>query len=635
MNRTLTGLLAAVLVIGVAAWLSTREENRSAPRALSLAGFATTEQLEAEKNRGMMDPREEVPSPVDEILIERSGDTIHLKRSGEGKESTWALLEPVTAKATRFQANKMVNLFKTPTQSIYSTQSSEEELGLYDLEAERRITVKLKAGGELWNDVNLIIGKVQKSESETAEQDAKHDTWVSHGDDLTTVYRIAGKDLRTAFLVPIVELRDKGLFDVTAAQLTELRVTAPGGESTLLKAIPTLAPTVGATPGAKPPTTTLWTLSEPAGYEADESVSTLARSFAGVRTREFVTGRDAPKDALDGPVWKLEGKTADGRAFDLVIADGDGQQVFARASNVTELLSVDLFTAKNLRKGLADLRHRGLFRIATSNIEALTFAPQDARPYTVKKTAAGWRDPTGKRRVDVESLLHGLVGMKVSRFARPAELEQATADLAKPEFTVRIATGDGEVVLKVGPKMQTEPTKGQRWVASQSGATESAPMLLQDHLAKRFRKELDDLAWKKLFDGSSSDIDSIEILLAGEPPLHLTRGEDNAGLALVALPEGTSPVPAAINGISNALASARVKSFFPKKRAKDVGLGAPENLRVTWKTGVETYTLEVSPQTEAQDPYARMQGGPLDGAVITLTRFQVDKLRKKVGDLAQ
>ena len=112
MNRTLTGLLAAVLVIGVAAWLSTREESRSAPSALSLAGFATTEQIEAEKNRGMLDPREEIPSPVDEILIERSGDTIHLKRSGAGKESTWALLEPVAAKATRFQANKMVKAVK-------------------------------------------------------------------------------------------------------------------------------------------------------------------------------------------------------------------------------------------------------------------------------------------------------------------------------------------------------------------------------------------------------------------------------------------------------------------------------------------------------------------------------------------
>lgn len=635
MNRTLTRLLATVLVVGVAAWLATREESRSAPRALSLEGFASTEQLEAEENRGMLDPREEIPSPVDEVLVERAGETLHLKRSGEGKESTWALVKPVSAKATRFQANKMVNLFKTPTVSIYSTQSSEDELGLYDLEPERRIHVQLKAGGELWNNVNLVVGKVEKSESETAEQDAKHDTWVSHADDPSTVYRIAGKDLRSAFAVPTVELRDKGLFDVTPEQLTEMRVTAPGGDSVLLKAIPTVAPGGDSAPGAKPGTPSLWTLAEPAGYEADESVSTLARSFAGVRTREFVSKDEAPKDALQGPTWKLEGSTSDERRFELVIADGDGSQVYARASNVAELLSLDQFTAKNLRKGLADLRHRGLFQIATADVETLTFAPEGAKPFTARKTAAGWTGPRGKRRLDVESLLHGLVSAKASRFARPEELAGAVADVSKPDFVARIGTGSKTITLRAGPKLDAESTKGQRWVSAQIGADQSAPMLLQDHLAKRFRKTLEDLAWRKLFDGSSSDITSVEIRHGDEAPVRLARGADKGGLTLLELPAGKSAVTAAINGISNALASSRVKSFFPRKKAKDVGLAAPENLRVTWSAGDGRYTLEVSAQLEGQDPYARMSGGPLDGAVMTLTRFQVDKLRKRLGDLAQ
>ena len=104
---------------------------------------------------------------------------------------------------------------------------------------------------------------------------------------------------------------------------------------------------------------------------------------------------------------------------------------------------------------------------------------------------------------------------------------------------------------------------------------------------------------------------------------------------LVAPPEGASPVPAAINGIGAALSSARAKSFVGSKQAKDAGLGSASNLRVSWTSGEETYALEISDQADGQDPYAKMTGGPLDGLVITLARFQADKLRKRTTDLAQ
>ena len=158
---------------------------------------------------------------------------------------------------------------------------------------------------------------------------------------------------------------------------------------------------------------------------------------------------------------------------------------------------------------------------------------------------------------------------------------------------------------------------------------------MQDHLAKRFRKTLDELVWKKLFDGTSSEITAVEILLAGEPPLRLERSGGAPGLALVAPPEGTNPVPAAINGIGAALSSARAKAFFPKMKTKTAGLGVANNLRVNWKRGQESFSLEISDLRDGQDPYARVTGGPLDGQIITLAPFQADKLRKKVGDLAQ
>jgi hypothetical protein len=634
MNRSVAILLGAVVVLGALAMYSTWEDARPAPKSLSIAGFATTAQLEAEKNRGMLDPREEIPSPVDEILIERAGETIHLKRTGSGKDSTWALLKPVTAQATRFQVNKMVNLFKAPTRSIYSTTASDAELSLYDLEPARRISVTLKAGGEVWEGASLVIGKVAKSESETSEQGAKNDTWVMRASEPGTVYRVAGKDLRSAFEVQFTDLRDKAIFGLKAEDLVRREGTSPDGTVIVLSGRPTVAP--AAPEGARvTPAKTLWSLTKPAGYEADDSVSSLARSFAGVRTREFVDPKDAPKDVLTGKVWKLKGTTADGESAELTVADEDGDQVFARASGVAELLKIDRYTAKNLKKRLADVRHRGVIEVDAGAIESLTFAPEGEKPYGVKKGASGWSYTKGKGRADIESLLKGLTTIKASRYARPAEMDIARAQLAKPEFKAVIVTAAGKTTLAAGTRIEAKPNKGQRWAVITSSGETGDPFLIQDHMVKRFRKGRSEIAWKKLFDGKVDAIDRVTLLVPGEAPLELVRPEGPGALRLASVPEGKKPRATLVSGIGSTLASARAKAFHPDKKARDVGLGIATNLRVNFHSAAGEQTLEVSDQKDGNDPYVLVTGGPLDGQVITLASYQVAKLRKTMADLTE
>ena len=565
MNRSLALLLGAVVVLGALAAVATREDTRPAPKALAIAGFASAEALEAEQNRGMLDPREEIPSPIDEILVERAGETLHLKRSGEGKESKWALTRPVTASATRFQAMKMVNLFKTATQSVYSTSVETAELGLYDLEPSRRIAVTIKAGGEVWQGANLIIGKVERGESETADESAKSDTWVQAADDPLTVYRISGKDLRAAFEVELSELRDKAVFGVTAEQLVSLAVTAPSGKTISLAGVSTVAP--GAPPGAPAaPPKTLWTLTEPAGFEADETVATLARSFSGLRTRRFVAAADAPSDALSGPTWKLKAVTREGVKHELTLTASDTEPLYAKASGIEDLLEIDAYTAKNLRKTLADVRHRGLLTLKAESIEAVTFAPPEEPAYTVKRGAQGWTYSPGKGRAEVDNLLKGLTGVKSSRFAREGELEAAQAALASPDFEAKFETSEGTTILRAGPKMDEADYKGQRWAQVET-ETASDPFLLQDHMANRFRKTRAEVAWKKIFEGSANAITSIELLNPGQDAIGLKRGEgEGAGLALASVPEGKKEKTSAIG--TEIKKSEKVSISREKRRAE-------------------------------------------------------------------
>ena len=158
MKNTLLKMTILVVVLAVAAFLVNKKESKPAPKALSIDGFATAEELEAEKSRGILEGPADIAYPVDEIVITKGGETTRLVRIGEGKDLQWNVAEPMEAVAVKYRVEKMVRLFKSKTSSVHTKTIKAADHPLFDFEPERRLAITLKSKGAVWNGVDVIIG---------------------------------------------------------------------------------------------------------------------------------------------------------------------------------------------------------------------------------------------------------------------------------------------------------------------------------------------------------------------------------------------------------------------------------------------------------------------------------------------
>ncbi len=646
MNKTTLMLVATVGILGAATWFMTRPPEVREAAPLKIAGYATAEQLAAEKNKGMLDAGPEIAHPVDEIVVERQGERLRFVRQGEGKALTWQMVEPRQALAVKWSVDKMVTAFKDETSSIYAKKVKAEDLPLFDLEPERRIAVTLKSQGAVWNGVDLIVGKVESSETEAADGGMAKDTWVMAKGDEATVYRVAGKDLREPFEAEVDDLRDKKVFGSLAAEdLVRVTVTAPSGERLVLAGDRVEAPSAqtgdaaeaGAAP-AKPEVT--WRIEAPAGVEADSSAGHLARNLASLRTRKFAPPSEAPPGAFEGPLWKVEGRTHDGQAVAVEVTDGRGDEVWARVVGADEVLQLDEYAADTLRKTVADVRDRRLTPTTSEAVTRVRFSPEGGGAVVVERAGDGWRfvEPAATFQADVASVLTSVVDAKATRHARADEAEAARAATAQPEFTAELTAGGQAWALAFGPKMEAEGYRGERWAAvGPVGGEPTAWVLVNDYAATRYRKAVDDLRSKKVFGFGADAIDRLEVAWpGGEVKVTLARAEAGQPLALLDVPEGKQPKAAAVTSLGSTLPNLRAKAFGDTKKPAEVGLSAADAYRVTatLSDGAK-HVLLVSKVTEGSDPWATAETGPLAGQVFTLNNYQVMNLLKEPGDLLE
>lgn len=646
MQKTLMVMAAVVVVLGAATWMLTAEEPQAERKSLSIAGYMSAADLDKEKSRGIMDAPLDLEHPIDEIIVSRDGgkEKIHLKRDGEGRDASWTLLSPIQAPAMKFQVDKMVKPFKDPSASIYSTTASGTELGLYDLEPERRLTITLKSKGAVWNGVDLIVGRTETSESQAAEQDRGSDSWVMTAGDEGTVYRLAGKDLRTAYEIALSELRDKKLFSVKGDDITHVEVTAPDGARIVLEGTRTEGP--GAKPEDPPKVEVAWTLKEPLGFKADDSAKTLARNIANARAKDFVAAADAPKDALAGPVWTLKAKTHDGVEIGLRIADGgdSDESSWAQVAGKEELAQVEKWSAKNLRKGLADVRDKRVWSVSDGDITGIRYASTDGAPAPAVERRATTFVFTAPRAMagqsaEVGTQLKSLAELKASRFALKSELEAAAAATASPEYVAGITAAGKTYELRIGARIDDEshPQKGQRYAVAVVDGKPGEPVLLQDYVAKRFQKSTEDLRRKKLFDFTKDDIQRVQIKHpGGGTTVTLERPAGAPALELTPPVEGKKTRAAAVTTLVNTIPNLRAKAFVADKKPAEVGLGAGEAFEVTVTlTDGKSIAFSFSEQSLDDSPYARATGGPLAGQLLTVNNYQALNLKKTPDELSE
>jgi hypothetical protein len=650
MKKSTIYLLAAAIVLAVVAFIATRKTAKITPR-LDIDGYATAEELEADKKRGMLDPEVPVKSPIDEIILEQADGIIHLVRIGEGDDAKWRLKAPVDAPATKWQVEALVALFKSPTtRSDARTLKSEQDLSLFDLEAGRRIGLTLKSKGAVWNGVELIIGQAVKGDGAPSPEDDSggvKGTWVMKKADTTVAFLVADKDLRTACAKTLADFRNKVVFDATATDMTRVEVTDPSGAKVALDGVASEVPAPAPEPGKpapKPTKKVTWTLVEPAGVKADAGVEGIARSLANVAVKEFVPlakATDEAKKALEGPHWVVS-VTAGGVTAKVHVADGDKEPVWARVEGRDELMSLTSYSAKQLQKGLDEMKDKTVWDVSKDAVTELT-VKGEAGAVTVAKVADGWSftQPALPYAADPTGVLSQVAKLSAMRWARGSEVAAARAALANPETRAELVVGATRYPIAIsGPLTEGSDNAQNRW-AVVGDATTGEPFLLADFTAKRFTTTIDGLRQKKLFPQAKDAIASVTVQLAGRTEVaKLEKPSDPAAggdLTLVDVPAGKSVDSEAVRTLIATLGSLEAKTFHEGKAPEVTGL-VPEKaakIVVTMADGKTATLLVATTSSGESEVFAQVDAGPLANTPIGINEYQAKNLTKGVGDLVK
>ena len=629
MKKTLMKLIGTITILGIIAFAVTREAPKPTPKSLVIEAYASAEDLEAEKTRGILDGPADIAYPIDEIIITRQEETIRLIRRGEGKELTWKIEEPLEAVAVKFRVEKLIKLFKDQTTSVHTKRIKAEDHALFDFEPERRIGLTLKAKGEVWQGVDLVLGRVEEAESQAAKGGVAKDTWVMKAGQEDEAYRIGGKDLRSEAETPLSEFRDKKLFTISPEDIVEVKLDNPEGESVLLKGTRTESP--GASPEAAPKLSVAWTIAAPAGFKADESVRSFVRNIANIRTKDFIKAEEGPKGGLGSAVWRINAKTHDGKNIGLRYA-AEGDPAWAQVEGQSEWVQIEKYSLKNLQKGISDLRDKSLWTLKTDEVDSISFGAIDGKALSVTREGQAWLMNQGQA-ADMTSILKQIVSMKAKRYASASEESAAKRAADSADFEVRLKAGEKHYRLVSGPDITEGELKNHRWIRVNGGT----PALLASFNAKRFLQSAEDLKMKRFFNIERNAIQSFVVTHPDKSVVRLERSAEGGGLELKTLPNGKAKTKAAAVGtMVGTLPLLKAKSFEPQSKASEVGLDAASSYRVEVSTDTgEIHTLLISKQSAGPDPYVMALTGPLANQVATISNFQAINLKKKAGELSQ
>jgi hypothetical protein len=178
-------LILILIIIGLSAYLLMRTSGRTLYQLPELAGLKQGE--------------------ITKIEISQGGNSFTLKK----KDDQW-YFEPAGFLADRTKVNAMLNVFEALT--LTALVSETEDYNRYDLQAEKRITVKAWQQATLKR--NFDIGKAASSFRHTFVR-LDGDSRVFHARD----------NFRDRFVLSATALRDKQVGDFTPGQIASIVVT--------------------------------------------------------------------------------------------------------------------------------------------------------------------------------------------------------------------------------------------------------------------------------------------------------------------------------------------------------------------------------------------------------------------------
>lgn len=625
------GVFAALLA---AVFFLNREDSDSdtASSTWTIEGFVAGEQNAVKSSSELVDDE------FTKIEIRRKGETMVFEQKG----TEWRMTAPREGLAEGNRIRTILIPHQKTLTSIFATEADAEAAGDYGLGGDDAIGVTIYRNGAVF--ASYEVGDAARSDDPEAGPD-EVDTWVRQPGS-STVFRMAGADLRKAVDFAANDFRDKKLFGFERHDLAEVRIENPGAaQSPIVLRNSAPAPADGDEgedgESDKPPAAKDaegdWSIVQPEGYRAGSGVTGFLASLASTRASKFLSDSEAAEvdTGLDGPdVVRLTMTPRDGEAVTLEIGKIEEQKAYARLAGSKEVIELNAYTAKSLVKTIDDLRDKQVLELTADQITGLRFSAFELRKvdgtWTVLRPAGL---PTGKKVVD--GLLRDVENFTISEFVSDANLSDLGLDPASnPERVVieNTKSANGELVLEISAEKDgffyfrpVAPDTGEIWKVS-------------SYMGKKLAgKSADDVRNRDVFDFERADMSKVELVHADETVVLTLQDE---GKWKVSKPTesgdrvNASPKDTSVNTLLSTLASLAVKDFQLDKSLPAVGLGAGAfRAVVTTKDGA-SHELIISDQTAAEDaPYATAPTEPdFKGIAFTVNPYQAKNIRKKFAD---
>jgi hypothetical protein len=343
-----------------------------------------------------------------------------------------------------------------------------------------RVAITTSKGKEL----DLLFGRAAKGGGTTVRAQGSNDVFVARG----RLGTIARKEVTAWRKKTILEKKGDDFSSLTVARAdgSKLELVAETKEEDV-----PAAEGADAGPALEKKKTTTWKLASsmtlPAGFRLDDSaVSRLPGAFGALRAADFADDATDEVAGFTAAHTTITGKGTDGK--DVVVHLGkkdDKGRVHLRVDGDKQVYLVAEYTAKNLDKGIDEMRDLTLSTAKVEEIERATFSSGKTR-FVVKKGAEGWslvEPKNAPAEFDV-----GQIASAVGQAARLRGTRWAgdVKDIGGNDPQVELVTKAGTQVVRFGKQVEAADANAPREFYAQGpdGSVVTINAYTRDRFAK-------------------------------------------------------------------------------------------------------------------------------------------------------
>jgi hypothetical protein len=440
-------VVGAVFLVLVALWFVTRD---SAPKVgvkeLKVAKLdkdtvtkveVTIPGKETKKDEKAPDdgPVESTTEPARKVVLEKDGAGF-VVYDGDKADKKFAVddaqLKPLLDAIGEFQTGDRI-------------ANKADKLASFEIDDAKglHVVITTTKGKEL----DLIFGRAAKGGGTTVRAQGENDVFVAKG----RLGMLAKKEVSAWRKKTIVDRKVDDFTGVTIARADGSKLSIVG--ETKEEDVAPAADAADAGPPPEKKKTTTWKLSEPAtlpaGFRLDDgAVSRLPGAVASLRAIDFADDATDETAGFAAAHTTVTAKGADGK--DVVVHLGkkdDKGRVFVKVDGDKQVYVVADYTAKNLDKGIDDLRDLTAFSLKADEVQKATFRSGKTK-IVVQKDGDGWKlvEPkTAPAEFDVAQ-----VGAAVAQASR-LRAQRWAGDVKD--------AGDGDVSIELTGKAGTQTVR--------------------------------------------------------------------------------------------------------------------------------------------------------------------------------